>query len=124
MKIDEIREYCLSLPQVTEDMPFASLGAFDVAFRIAGKMFALVSVDGDNRIALKCDPDYAVELREKWLAIQPAYHFNHKYWNQLDFCDGGVPEKMIRHLICHAYNEVQKKLTKTLQKTIPPLVNE
>ena len=74
MNIEEIREYCLSKPEVTEGFPFNDTA---LVFKVAGKMFALLDLSEDSRgISLKCDPERAVELREQYSEVTPAYHFN------------------------------------------------
>ncbi len=74
MNAEEIREYCLAKPGVTEGFPFNGTA---LVFKVAGKMFALLDLSVDSRgISLKCDPELAVELREHYPEVTPAYHFN------------------------------------------------
>lgn len=63
------------------------------------------------QISLKCDPEWAVELRERFQAIRPAYHMNNKHWNMIDV-EGSVPLKEILNMIDHSYNLVVNKFTK------------
>lgn len=108
MNIESVREYCLSLPQTTEDFPFDET---TLAFRIAGKIFAMIDLENTEWFVLKCNPERAIELRENYMDIAPAWHMNKKYWNQLNLY-GALPDKLIRTLICHSYNEVVKKIPK------------
>ena len=108
MNIESVREYCLSLPQTTEDFPFDES---TLAFRIEGKIFAMVDLDKTEWFVLKCNPERALELRDRYMDISPAWHMNKKYWNQLNLY-GALPDKLIRTLICHSYNEVVKKIPK------------
>ena len=74
MNNEEIREYCLSKPGVTESLPFNDTA---LVFKVMDKMFALLDLSEDNRgISLKCDPEQALELREQYPDVTPAYHFN------------------------------------------------
>ncbi len=74
MNIEEIREYCLSKPGVTEGFPFNDTA---LVFKVAGKMFALLDLSEDSRgISLKCDPELTIELREQHPEVTPAWHFN------------------------------------------------
>ena len=74
MNIEEIREYCIVKPGVTEGLPFNDTA---LVFKVAGKMFALLDLSEDSRgISLKCDPELAIELREQHPEVTPAYHFN------------------------------------------------
>ena len=66
-------------------------------------------------ITLKCDPDYALELRDHYPGVEGAYHFNKKYWNQVSL-KGDIDDKMILHLIDHSYEEVIKKFTRKLKQ--------
>lgn len=108
MNIETAREYALSKKAATEDMPF---GDDILVIRVMGKMFLCISLNTPDRITMKCDPEYAIELRDRYNAIEGAWHFNKKYWNQVLF-DRDADDKLIRQLIDHSYEEVIKKLTK------------
>lgn len=109
MSIDSFREYCLSKKGVTEDFPFDEV---TLCLRVAGKIFAITGLDAaDFTVNLKCEPDYAVELRERYPEVQPGWHMNKKHWNTVDF-EGALDEKMLRHLIDHSYDQVVKTLKK------------
>ncbi len=66
---------------------------------------------------MKCDPERAINLREQYSAIEGAFHFNKKYWNQIQF-NGDVHDKLILELVDHAYDEVVKKLPKKEREKI------
>ncbi len=108
MNIETFREYCLSLPLVSEDMPFDDNL---LAFRLKGKIFACVSMNHPDIVVLKCDPERAVELREQFVAVEGAFHWNKKYWNQISM-QSDVKDNLLCELIQHAWNEVNKKLPK------------
>lgn len=108
MNIESAREYCLSKKATTECLPFDE---YSLVMKVMDKMFALIDLEGANKISLKCDPDYALELREHYNSIEGARHFHKKYWNQV-FFDGDADDKLIKELIDHSYNEVLKKFTK------------
>jgi predicted DNA-binding protein (MmcQ/YjbR family) len=80
MDIESVREYCLSLPMTTEDMAF---GEDYLLLRVCNKIFACFSLEREENLTLKCDPDYAIDLRDIYSDIEPAWHWNKKYWNQL-----------------------------------------
>lgn len=111
MNIEVFREYCLSLPNVTEDMPFDENV---LVFRLHGKIFACVAMDNPGLATMKCDPEKAVELREQYSSIEGAFHWNKKFWNQIWF-NQDADDKLIRSLVDHAYDEVYKKLPKRLK---------
>ena len=77
MNIETVREYCLSLPQVTEDFPFDES---TLAFRIERKIFAMIDLENTEWFVLKCEPEYAIDLRDKYTEISGAWHMNKKYW--------------------------------------------
>ena len=104
MNIEILREYCISKDDVTESFPF---GDDTLVFKAAGKIFALVNLEGDLSINLKCDPSLALELRERYTAVIPGYHMNKKHWNTI-LVDGSVPDKEILSWIDHSYNLVLK----------------
>lgn len=100
MDLFEVREYALTLPEVEESMPF---GDEVLVFKVAGKMFlALWLMGGPERMALKCDPDRAIELRDRYPEITPAWHFNKRHWNDI-YLQGDLPSELIRHEIRHAW---------------------
>ncbi|MBD5225211.1 MAG: MmcQ/YjbR family DNA-binding protein [Bacteroidales bacterium] len=101
MNVEVIREYCLSLPHVTEDMAF---GDDHLLFRVFDKIFACLSLDGDDYLALKSDPDNAIDLRERYADITVAPHWNKKYWNQLCL-HGSLSDELIKRLVRHSYAE-------------------
>lgn len=117
MDIVSIREYCLSLPYVTEDMAF---GEECLLLRIYGKIFACISMEQSDYFVVKCNPDYALELRDRYPEIQPAWHWNKKYWNQLSLT-GSLSDKFIKDLIRHSYSEVVSKLPKKIIKQFPEI---
>lgn len=104
MDIVEIREFLVSLPEVEESQPF---GDDNAVYRIVGKIFACISFVRPDVIALKCDPDRAVLLREKYSGISPAWHWNKKHWNDLNVSE--LKDTLIIHEIIHSYVTVINK---------------
>lgn len=106
MNLEQFRDYCLSKPKATEGTPF---GETVLVFKVGGKMFALASVDeAPPRVNLKCDPDLALELRDRYEQVTPGYHMNKKHWNTVDI-ESGIPDAEIRKMIDHSYELVAKK---------------
>lgn len=102
MNIEELRDYCNSKPGTEESFPF---GDDTLVFKKNGKIFALVNLDGDLSINLKCDPALALELRERHPAVIPGYHMNKKHWNTINL-DGSIADKEIFSWIDHSYGLV------------------
>ena len=112
MNIEEVREYCLTLPYVTEDEFFPGI----ITFRIEGKWFLMMWLEApEPRVAVKCDPAMAIELRERYRGVEPAYHMNKKMWNDL-YLERDLDEEEIRKWIRHSYDEVARKLPKTVRQ--------
>lgn len=110
MNIEDARLYCLGKQGATEDFPFDENV---LVFRVENKIFACVDLMNTKWFCVKCDPDCAIELRDTYAAISPAWHWNKKYWNQLDI--ELLPHDLLCELIDHSYDEVLKKLPKKVR---------
>ena len=107
MNIEEIRDFCLTKPGVTEGLPFSDTA---LVFKVAGKMFALLDLSEDSRgISLKCDPELAIELREQHPEVTPAWHFNKQHWNGIDI-KGNVSDDLLKEWMDHSYAIVVESL--------------
>ncbi len=112
MNIEELHEYCLSIKKATEDMPFEDA---HLVFRVLNKWFAVTDLDEPElKIALKCDPNKAVELREQYRCVEPAWHFNKKYWNTITL-NQDMNDETVKFWIQHSVEEVIKKLPKKIR---------
>ena len=100
MTRDDVIDLCLRQANATEDDPFGD----DVAvFKVEGKIFALVMLAGEpGRVNLKCDPDWALELRAQYDAVEPGYHQNKRHWNTVEL-DGSVEDGELDGMIDHSY---------------------
>jgi predicted DNA-binding protein (MmcQ/YjbR family) len=107
-----IRAHCLSKPGTSEDMPF---GEETLVFRVGEKIFALLALDAvPTTVNLKCDPERAIELRERYGSVRPGYHMNKKHWNTVTL-DGDVPDGEVRSMIDHSYELVARGLTRNVR---------
>jgi predicted DNA-binding protein (MmcQ/YjbR family) len=112
MNIEELHEYCLSMQEATDSLPFDDVS---LVMKVRGKMFALIPLDSPVlQISLKCDSEQAVELRERYACVEPAYHFNKKYWNTI-YPNRDMPDEVVKKWIRHSVDEVIKKLPKRIQ---------
>jgi predicted DNA-binding protein (MmcQ/YjbR family) len=113
MDLAQFREYCLSKPRATEGTPF---GPDVLVFKVGGKMFALAALDeAPTTVNLKCDPDLALDLRDRYEQITPGYHMNKKHWNTIDI-EGCIPDAELQRLIDHSYDLVVKGLPRSKAK--------
>jgi predicted DNA-binding protein (MmcQ/YjbR family) len=114
MDVVEFREYCLGRPNTTEGMPF---GETVLVFKVAGKMFALISLDEVPATAnLKCDPDLALDLRDRYEQVRPGYHMNKKHWNTVEI--EGLPDRELRKMIDHSYDLVVQSAPKFAEAAV------
>jgi predicted DNA-binding protein (MmcQ/YjbR family) len=114
MDLAQFREYCLSKSCATESTPF---GPDVLVFKVRGKMFALATLDEmPTRVNLKCGPDLALELRDRYEQVTPGYHMNKKHWNTVEI-EGAIPAVELRKMIDHSYDLVAKNLPKSRAKT-------
>ncbi len=123
MNLETYYEYCLSKKGVTEHFPFDE---DTLVFKVGGKMFALSSLSqwekGQPSVNLKCDPEYAQELRAEYDDIQPGFHMSKTHWNTIAI-NASVQDVLVKELIDHSYELVFKSLTKKLQSEIQELEN-
>ncbi|MDE7387557.1 MAG: MmcQ/YjbR family DNA-binding protein [Muribaculaceae bacterium] len=118
MNIEEIREYCLALPCTAEEMPF---GDDVLVFKLFGKIFACISLADTDYLALKCDPEYAIELREHYPDIEPAYHWNKRHWNQHRL-SGSLSDELLHSLIRHSYSRIIAGLPRKTVSQFPEVL--
>ena len=98
MDVLSFRDYCLSLPLTEETTPFDET---TLVYKIGGKMYACADMEAFEWIAVKCDPDEAIALRERYEEVNPAFHFNKVHWNGIGTA-GDLPDAFIREQIRHA----------------------
>ena len=99
MDIIEFREYCLSLPDVEETLPFDET---TLVYKVGGRMFAMVSLDAPDHFAVKCDPERAILLRDRYPQVTAGWHLNKRHWNDIRF-EGRFDDEALRREIRHSY---------------------
>lgn len=114
MDAESFCKYCLDKKGVTEDFPFDEE---TLVFKVLGKIFVLTHIDTFESINLKCDPERAMELRERYEEIRPGYHMNKKHWNTV-MVNGSLGDEMLKELIDHSYDRVVAGLPAKLRKTL------
>ena len=104
---EDVEATITALPGVVLDYPFGESAAVYKIGSEKGKMFALIA-EGSKpvKLSLKCDPQLAELLREKYETVVPGYHLNKKHWNTI-LCTGQVPDDELRDLIRHSYELVK-----------------
>ena len=115
MNVESFRDYCLGKPAVTEGTPF---GPDNIVFKVEGKMFALLALDEVPPASnLKCDPDKALELRDRYEQVQPGYHMNKKHWNTV-VLDGVIPDREVSRMIDDSYDLAVQSLPKAKREKL------
>src|SRR5438045_6572960 len=115
MDLAKFREYCLAKPNATEGTPF---GPDTLVFKVGGKIFAIGSLDDvPARVNLKCDPDLALELRDRYEQVRPGYHMNKKHWNTVEI-ESGIPDAELKKMIDHSYELVLRTLPKVKREKL------
>lgn len=118
MNIESIRAYCLQKKGVTESFPFDS---DTLVFKVMGKMFLLTSLSEPQSINVKCDPEEAIQLREKYDAVVPGYHMNKKHWNTVHW-EMLLNDKLVLQWIDDSYNLVVKDLPQKIKNELKEMI--
>ncbi len=112
MNVEDFRTYCMQKAHVTESFPFDEV---TLVFKVCNKIFAITGLDEpDFRVNLKCDPEWAIELRETYTSVIPGYHMNKQHWNTV-ILDGSIPAKLVLKMIDHSYDLILQSLTKKVK---------
>ena len=110
MNIEDFREYCLSLGEVEEKLPFAKMPGGDtvLAFYVNGHTFCYCDLDGFRSVIVKCQPERIPELMETTKGIcPPDSHFNAKYWIGLEI--QVIETELLKELVANSYEIVRTK---------------
>ncbi len=122
MNIEQFRDYCLSKKATTESFPFDET---TLVFKVMNKMFVLSSLNGweqgTQSLNLKCDPEYALELRGEYESIESGFHMNNKHWNTVRIWKNELEPSFVYELIDHSYDMVVKNMTKKLRDELQNL---
>lgn len=118
MDIEALRSHCLSKQGVTEEFPFDEV---TLVFKVLGKIFIISPLDEESfRFSFKCDPETALEIREKHACVAPAWHMNKTHWNSVEV-DGSVADRELLSWVDHSYEQVVKGLPKKVRATLTAL---
>ena len=112
MKHRDLEKYLLDFPDTWLDFPFGEgVSVYKVGNTETkeGKLFAIIADKSDPlRVSLKCDPQLAETLREKYESVQPGYHLSKKHWNTI-VCSGQLADEEVKDLAHLSYNLVANK---------------
>lgn len=110
MNIEDFREFCLSLPDSSEKMPFQAFpaGQSILAFYVGGKIFCFFDIDEFDICTVKCDPGLIDELKAHYNAVGAPYNMNPRYWIGIRFNDD-MPDEEIKYWTRKSYEIVSDK---------------
>ncbi|WP_297073646.1 MmcQ/YjbR family DNA-binding protein [uncultured Duncaniella sp.] len=111
MNVEEFREFCLSLGDVTEKMPFGKFAArYDsiLAFYVSGHMFCFIDIDDFNYVDVKSTPERIEELRRDYTSVGNPINQSLRHWIKLYF-DGDIPLSVITDSVRNAYGIIKAK---------------
>jgi predicted DNA-binding protein (MmcQ/YjbR family) len=114
MDLEQFRNFCLSLKATEETQPF---GPETVVYKVGGKVYAIAFIDDFKTFNVKCDPEQAIELRERYEQVQPGYHMSKKHWNTI-MVDGRIKDTQLQTWIKDSYQLVYNALPKKVKMEI------
>lgn len=116
MQIEEYRDFCLSLPGVTESIPFSKLPNV-LAFKVAGKMFTATDLETFDGFSIKCVPESIEEMRANFSSLQEPSYFSKKHWCNV-VMDGQTPDDLLYEWLKLSYDLVVAKLAKKVRQEL------
>ncbi|MBS1595115.1 MAG: MmcQ/YjbR family DNA-binding protein [Bacteroidetes bacterium] len=111
MNIEALRDYCLSLPYVTEDIKWGA----DLCFSIGDKMFCVTSEHLPFKASLKVNDEEFEEFSQK-PGIKPAAYLARYKWVLIQ--GDALSDKHWKHYIRQSYELVKAKLPKKILKDL------
>ena len=106
MNIESLHHFAMSLGEVEDCQPF---GPDNIVYKVNSKMFLLIATDESPlKFNVKCQPELALELRERYSCILPGYHMNKKHWNTI-VVDGNIPTAKLKEFIQHSFDLARGK---------------
>jgi predicted DNA-binding protein (MmcQ/YjbR family) len=110
----EYRDFCMTMPAATECTPFDE---DTLVFKVAGKMFSYAGMADFRWFNVKCDPDLAIELRERHPEVLPGYHTSTLHWNTVRV-DGDLSGEFLKEQIRNSYDLVVAKLPRAAKEEL------
>jgi predicted DNA-binding protein (MmcQ/YjbR family) len=119
MHIENFRDFCLGLPGAVEETPF---GPDTLVFKVGSKIFALTDLQTFGSVNLKCDPELAIDLRERHDFVLPGFHMNKKHWNTI-LIGTGVSDTQMHQWITHSYQLIIAALPQAVRTNLQASLN-
>jgi predicted DNA-binding protein (MmcQ/YjbR family) len=121
-KTQGLKAVLAAMPGAVAEPVTAPRGAQPIAvmFKVMGKMFAILSVRGEEYVILKCDPHLVDILREKYAGVGHRSHLDRRYWISVSL-GADVPKSEIVRLASQSYALVCTSLTRKQQAELAAL---
>jgi len=103
------------LPGASAETPF---GPDTLVFKVGGKLFALTDLRSFASINLKCEPERAADLRERYDYVLPGFHMNKKHWNTV-LIGAGATDAQLRQWTTESYDLIVAALPRAVRATLP-----
>lgn len=102
----------MSFKATSEGFPFDET---TLVFKVAGKMFLLTDIEESDRVNVKCLPEHAEDLRERYpQSVFPGYHMSKKHWNTV-IMNREVDDNLLKEWITESYWLVVATLPKKVR---------
>ncbi len=107
MNVDQLREFCLSFREATENIQWGD----DLCFKFRGKIFAIVSLTAvPPKVCFKCTPEAFGELTERE-DIHPAPYVGRYNWVILNRLTA-LGQDELREFVRQSYEMIVEKVPK------------
>lgn len=109
MDLIKFREYCLSLGEVEEKIPFEKFSPkFDslLVFYVGGHMFCMTDIKNFKSVEVRTTPEREAELKDKYTSVGKPLNPTLKYWIDLEL-GGDIPDGVILDLVKESYEIVK-----------------
>ena len=114
MNIEELRNYCLSLGEVDEKLPFSKFKGGDtvLVFYVNGHMFCYFDIEAYEVVSVKCQPERISDLFECHSCLGSPFNMSPKHWIgiRIKECD----DALVKELVGNSYEIVKNKYSKNI----------
>ncbi len=117
MNVEQIRNFCLAKKGVEETFPFDDV---TLVFKVMGKIFLIIGLNEATFFNVKCEPEIAIDLRERYPEVLPGWHMNKQQWNSVRI-DGDLSHDFLYEQIDRSYRLIVEGLSKKLKEELAGL---
>lgn len=114
MDVEKFREFCLSLGDVEEKMPFGKFAArYDslLVFYVSGHMFCMCDVDDFSYVDVRSTPSEIEKLKSRYAAVSGPGNPAMKFWVEIKL-QSDMPAAEILTRVRRGYDIIREKYSK------------